>query len=145
MLSLPSLPIKPVLAEAPSLGNGILCVARGKTDKGTKIYFYTSVIDNASIQRKRPVAVTIVESVTDIAEADVVVIDKERQPTTTDTFGAATPPQMQPVGLALTTYQGNNTFKGKSQAGTPLSFSLDNNDRVFKLQHGNVNYTGVCH
>ncbi|MFN9674223.1 MAG: hypothetical protein ACK552_17295 [Microcystis sp.] len=49
------------------------------------------------------------------------------------------------MGLALTTYQGNNTFKGKSQAGTPLSFSLDNNARVFKLQHGNVNYTGVCH
>ncbi|MDB9542768.1 hypothetical protein PN472_06325 [Microcystis aeruginosa CS-1036] len=48
--------IKPVLAQAPSLGNGILCVARGKTDKGTKIYFYTSVIDDASIQRKRPVA-----------------------------------------------------------------------------------------
>ncbi len=47
--------------------------------------------------------------------------------------------------VALTTYQGNNTFKGKSQAGTPLSFSLDNNARVFKLQHGNVNYTGVCH
>ncbi|WP_230458549.1 hypothetical protein [Microcystis aeruginosa] len=137
--------IKPVLAQAPSLGNGILCVARGKTDKGTKIYFYTSVIDNASIQRKRPVAVTIVESVTDIAEADVVIIDKEHQSITIDAFGAATPPQMQPVGLALTTYQGNNTFKGKSQAGTPLSFSLDNNDRVFKLQHGNVKYTGVCH
>lgn len=145
MLSLPSLSIKPVLAQAPSLGNGILCVARGKTDKGTKIYFYTSVIDDASIQRKRPVAVTIVESVTDIAEADVVIIDKEHQSITIDAFGAATPPQMQPVGLALTTYQGNNTFKGKSQAGTPLSFSLDNNDRVFKLQHGNVKYTGVCH
>ena len=145
MLSLPSLSIKPVLAEAPSLGNAILCVARGKTDKGTKIYFYTSVIDNASIQRKRPVALTIVESVTDIAEGDVVIIDKEHQSITIDAFGAATPPQMQPVGLALTTYQGNNTFKGKSQAGTPLSFSLDNNDRVFKLQHGNVNYTGVCH
>lgn len=81
------------------------------------------------------------ESVTDIAEADVVVIDKERQSITIDTFGAATPPQMQPVGLALTTYQGNNTFRGKSQAGTPLSFSLDNNYRVFKLQHGNANYT----
>ncbi len=142
---MPSLSIKPVLAQAPSLGNGILCVARGKTDKGTKIYFYTSVIDDASIQRKRPVAVTIVESVTDIAEADVVIIDKEHQSITIDAFGAATPPQMQPVGLALTTYQGNNTFKGKSQAGTPLSFSLDNNDRVFKLQHGNVKYTGVCH
>lgn len=43
LLSLPSLPIKPVLAQAPSLGNGILCVARGKTDRGTKIYFYTSM------------------------------------------------------------------------------------------------------
>jgi hypothetical protein len=139
------LSIKPVLAEAPSLGNGILCVARGKTDKGTKIYFYTSVIDDASIQRKRPIAVTIVESVTDIAEGDVVVIDKEHQSITIDAFGAATPPEMQPVGVALTTYQGNNTFKGKSQAGTPLSFSLDNNYRVFKLQHGKANYTGVCH
>ena len=98
---MPSLSIKPVLAEAPSLGNAILCVARGETDKGTKIYFYTSVIDNASIQRKRPVAVTIVESVTDIAEGDVVIIDKEHQSITIDAFGAATPPQMQPVGLAL--------------------------------------------
>lgn len=62
--------------------------------------------DDASIQRKRPVAVTIVESVTDIAEGEVVVIDKKTQSITIDAFGAATPPQMQPVGLALTTYQG---------------------------------------
>ena len=41
------------------------------------------------------------ESVTDIAEGDVVIIDKEHQSITIDAFGAATPPQMQPVGLAL--------------------------------------------
>ncbi|TRT45002.1 MAG: hypothetical protein EWV85_19760 [Microcystis aeruginosa Ma_QC_C_20070703_M131] len=56
LLSLPSLPISPVLAEAPSLGNGILCVARGKTDKGTKIYFYTSVIEKMGL-KPRPLAI----------------------------------------------------------------------------------------
>ena len=71
---------------------------------GNRRSFYggEDVNDDASIQRKRP----IVESVTDIAEGEVVVIDKKTQSITIDAFGAATPPQMQPVGLALTTYQG---------------------------------------
>ncbi|MFM7190023.1 MAG: hypothetical protein ACKN9E_15915 [Microcystaceae cyanobacterium] len=74
-----------------------------------------------------------------------MVINKETQSVTFGAFGTATPPEMQPVGVALTTYQGNNTFKGKSQAGSPLSFTLDNNYRVIKIQHSNATYPGVCH
>ncbi|MEG3438523.1 hypothetical protein V0288_15435 [Pannus brasiliensis CCIBt3594] len=135
----------PTKAQAPSLGDGMICVARGKTNAGAKIYFYTSEIDDDSIDRKEPVSVTMVQPVTDITEGEVVVLDKEKHSILIDAFGAATPPAMQPVGLALTTYQGNNTFSGKSQAGTPLSFSLSENNRVFTLQHAGSTYTGVCH
>lgn len=145
-LGLSNVLVKAVSAQAtPSLGDGILCVAKGKTDQGNKVYFYTSVIDGSSINRKQPVSVTIVEPASEITEDALVVINKATQSVTFDTFGTATPPEMQPVGLALTTYQGNNTFKGKSQAGSPLSFTLDNNYQVIKIQHSNATYTGVCH
>jgi hypothetical protein len=52
---------------------------------------------------------------------------------------------MQPVGLAVTTYQGRNTFSGKSQAGTPVSFTLENNLRTITVKHGGDSFTGVCH
>jgi hypothetical protein len=42
---LPSLPIKPVWAEAPSLGNGILCVARGLNTEAKNL---TNTIQNYS-------------------------------------------------------------------------------------------------
>lgn len=145
-LCLPNLFIKSVSAQvAPSLDDGIICVAKGKTDKGNKIYFYTSLIDGASMNQKHPVSVTMVEPASEITEDALVVIDKETQSVLFDAVGSATPPEMQPVGLALTTYQGSNTFKGKSQAGSPLSFTLDNNYRVIKIQHNNATYTGVCH
>jgi hypothetical protein len=145
-LGLSNLFVQSVSAQvAPSLGDGIICVAKGQTDQGNKIYFYTSLIDGASINRKQPVTVTMVEPASEITEDALVVINKEIQSVTFDAFGAVTPPEMQPVGLALTTYQGNNTFKGKSQAGSPLSFTLDNNYRVIKIQHTNTTYTGVCH
>lgn len=142
-LVLPNLMIQSSLAQTPSLGDGIICVARGKTNKGTKVYFYTSLIDDNSIKKKHSVSVSIVEPVGEITEGELVVLDN--QSLLIDDFAAATPPEMQPVGLAITTYQGNNTFTGKTQAGTPVSFSLENNYRTLKLNHGGETYTGVCH
>jgi hypothetical protein len=145
-LSFPNILVQSVSAQvAPSLGDGIICVAKGKTDKGNKIYFYTSLIDGASINRKQPVTVTMVQPASEITEGELLIIDKKTQSVLFDAFGSATPPEMQPVGLALATYQGNNTFQGKSQAGSSLSFTLDNNYRVIKIQHTNTTYTGVCH
>jgi hypothetical protein len=130
---------------APSLADGILCVARGKTSQGAKVYFYTSVIDGKSVNRKQPVTVTIVEPMGDVEAGEVVILDKKRGTVTFDAFEAATPPRMQPAGLARTVYQGKNTFSGKSQAGSNLSFTLSNNNRVFTVQHAGGTYTGVCH
>lgn len=145
LIALPIFAVKPSLSQTPSLGNGIMCVARGKTEQGTKVYFYTSVIDDDSIGKKHPVSVTIIEPVGEIVEGELVVIDKPSQSLLIDDFAAVTPPEMQPVGLAMTTYQGRNTFTGKTQAGTPVSFSLENSYRTFKLNHGGEPYTGVCH
>lgn len=144
-LVLPNVIIQSSLAQTPSLGDGIMCAARGKTDKGTKVYFYTSLIDDYSINKKRPVSVSIVEPVGEIVGGEVVVLDKTHQSLLIDDFAAVIPPEMQPVGLGITTYQGNNRFTGKTQAGTPVSFSLENNNRTFKLNHGGESYTGVCH
>jgi hypothetical protein len=112
---------QPTLAQttAPSLADGILCVARG--------------------------TVTIVEPMGDVEAGEVVILDKKRGTVTFDAFEAATPPRMQPAGLARTVYQGKNTFSGKSQAGSTLSFTLSNNNRVFTVQHAGGTYTGVCH
>ncbi|MEG3438301.1 hypothetical protein V0288_14320 [Pannus brasiliensis CCIBt3594] len=135
----------PVFAQAPSLGDGILCTARGKTAAGVRIYAYTSVIDNASIKKKQPVSVTLVSPVSDVVEGQVIVIDKKRQAVLIDDFEAATSPEMQPVGKAMTVYQGKNTFTGKTQAGNTVTFTLENSYRTFKIRHGNETYTGVCH
>jgi hypothetical protein len=51
---------------------------------------------------------------------------------------------MQPVALAQTTFHGNNTFSGKTQTGTPVSFTLSQDFRTFTIKHGNETYTGVC-
>lgn len=142
-LVLPNLMIQSSLAQTPSLDDGIMCIARGKTDKGTKVYFYSSVIDDDSINKKHPVSVSIVEPVGEITEGELVVLDN--QSLLVDDFASVTPPEMQPVGLAITYYRGNNSFTGKTQAGTPVSFSLENNYRTFKLNHGGETYTGVCH
>lgn len=133
--------------EAPSLGDGIICVAKGKVGKGPTLYFYTSLIDDASIWRKNPVSVTILEPTSELAAGDVLVIDKAKRTVTIDNFAFAdqTTPEMTPMGLAMTTYAGADTFSGKSQAGTPLSFTLSNNYRTFKLKHGQDMYMGVCH
>lgn len=143
-LLFPSAFIKTVSAQAPSLGDGIMCVAKGMTQNG-KIYMYTSLIDDAVMSKKQHVSVTIVQPVVNIAEGELVVVDKIHNTITVDDIAAATPPEMQPVGLALTTYKGNNTFSGKTQAGTPVSFMLSNGYRTITIQHGDKKFTGVCH
>jgi hypothetical protein len=142
---LPSLTIPSALAQAPSLGNGIICVARGKTTQGNKIYLYTSVIDYNSIQKKQPVSVTISQSMATVEAEELVVVDSQANTLAIVDSVTGSPPKMQPVGLAATTYQDNNTFSGKTGAGTPVSFTLDNNFKVFKITHGNQSFTGSCH
>lgn len=144
-IALPIVSLQPSLSQNPSLGDGIMCAAKGKTDKGTTIYLYTSIIDDASIKQKQPVSVTINEPMSEITEGEVFIIDKKTRTVTIDAFAAATAPQMQPVGLANTTYQGNNTFSGKTKAGTTVSFTLDKNYRVFQGKHGNQTFKGSCH
>lgn len=142
---LPSLSIPPVFAQAPSLGNGIVCVARGKTTQGNKIYLYTSVIDFNSIQKKQPVSVTISQSMSTVEAEELVVVDSQANTIAVVDSVTGSPPEMQPVGLAMTTFQGNNTFSGKTAAGTPVSFTLDNNFKVLKIKHGDQSFTGSCH
>jgi hypothetical protein len=145
LFCLPSLFIQPTLAQAPSLGDGILCVAKGKTKKGNKIYLYTSVIDDNSIKKKQPVSVTINERMTTVESDELVVLDSKKNTIAILDSVTGSPPEMQPVGKASTTYQGNNTFSGKTAAGTPVSFTLENNYKVFKVKHGNQTFTGSCH
>jgi hypothetical protein len=141
----PSLFVQPTLAQAPSLGDGIICFAKGKTAKGKKIYHYTSGIDDNSIKKKQPVSVTINERMVTVEEADLVVIDSKKNTLTIVDSVTGSPPEMQPVGNASTTYQGNNTFSGKTAAGTAVSFTLQKNYKVFKIKHGNQSFTGSCH
>ncbi|MBR8831968.1 MAG: hypothetical protein Cpurp_12275 [Chlorogloea purpurea SAG 13.99] len=139
--------LSPVSAQtlAPSLGDGLMCAAKGKTAAGVRIYAYTSVIDNASMKEKQPVSVTLVSPVSDVYEGQILVIDKTNKRIIVDDFEAATSPEMKPVGKAITVHQKNNRFAGKTEAGTPVSFTLENNLRTFKVVHGNETYTGVCH
>jgi hypothetical protein len=145
LFCLPSLLSQPTLAQAPSLGDGIICVAKGKTKQGKKIYLYTSVIDDNSLKKKQPVTVTINEPMVTVEAAELVIIDSQKNTLTIVDSVTGTPPQMQPVGNASTTYQGNNTFSGKTAAGTPVSFTLQNNYKVFQAKHGNQSFTGSCH
>ncbi|MBD2655157.1 hypothetical protein H6G45_17025 [Synechocystis sp. FACHB-383] len=145
MVTVPLFGVHPALSELPSINDGIMCVAKGKSEKGGNIYLYTSLIDNASMKQKKPVTVTINESMTDVVEGEVMVFNKQQETLTVDAFGAAMPPEMQPVGMATTTYQGNYTFTGKTKAGTPVSFTLENNYRIFKIKHGDKSFAGSCH
>ena len=145
LFCLPSLFVQPTLAQTPSLGDGIICVAKGKTQKGNKIYLYTSVIDDNSIQKKQPVSVTINERMVTVDADELVVLDSQQNTLAIVDSLTGSPPEMQPVGQASTTYQGNDTFSGKTADGTPVSFTLQNNYKVFKIKHGTQSYTGSCH
>jgi hypothetical protein len=145
LLFCPSLFIKPALAEKPSLEDGILCVAKGKTAKEGRIYLYTSEIDNKSLKQKKPVSVTINERMVTVENDELVVLDSKKHTLTIVDSVTGSPAEMQPVGKASTIYQGNNTFSGKTVAGTPVSFTLDNNYKVFKVKHGDQTFIGICH
>lgn len=140
----PSFFIPPSLAQSANLVDGLICVAKGKTDRGATVYFYTSVIDNASIKKKKPVSVTILESTKDIAAGEVVIVDKVNQTITVDSFTATTPPELLPIGRVQVFYSGKNTFKGETKAGSNLSLILEPNYRRFSLKYINDTYTGVC-
>jgi hypothetical protein len=144
-IAFPLVGVHPALSELPSINDGIMCVAKGKSEKVGKVYIYTSLIDDSSVKQKQPVTVTINESMTDIVEGEVLVVDKKQQTVTVDAFGAATPPEMQPAVTATAIYQGNYTFSGKTKAGTPISFTLEKNYRLFQVKLGNQTFTGTCH
>jgi len=109
LLGVPSVLIQPTIAQMPTLGDGIICTATGKTAQGVKLYVYTSEIDDDSINKKEPVTLTMVSPVSDVVEGQILVVN------------------------------------GKSQAGTPVSFTLENNLRTIKVKHGGDSFTGVCH
>ncbi len=139
------IPVASAQTSAPSLEDGIMCMARGRTNQGSIIYAYTSMIDNASLKNKQPVSVTLVSPISEVFDGQVIVVDKKSQRIVLEHFEGVTPPQMQPIGNAMTTYTNNNTFEGMTGAGTPVSFSLENKLRTFNLKHGNETYTGVCY
>jgi hypothetical protein len=145
VLFLPSLLIKPTLAQAPSLGDGIVCIAKGKTPQGNKIYLYTSVIDDDSIKKKEPVSVTINQPMVTVEGDELVVVDSQANTVAIIDSVTGSPPEMQPVGQASTIYEGNDTFVGKTAAGTPVSFTLENNYKSFKIKHGDQTFMGSCH
>jgi hypothetical protein len=142
---LPGLSIKPILAQAPSLADGILCVAKGKKTQGNRIYLYTSEIDDDSIKKKEPVSVTIDEPVATIDASELAVLNTEDDTLTIVDAVTGEPAEMKPVGKASTVYQGNNTFSGKTQAGTPVSFTLSSNYKTATIRHGNDTFKGSCH
>jgi hypothetical protein len=141
---LTGLTLQPTLAQTPSLGDGIICVAKGKTAQTSRIYFYTSVIDDNSLKKKQPVSVTINERVITVDEQELVIVDSKKNTLTIIDSETGSPPEMQPVGQASVIYQGNNTFSGKTAAGTPVSFTLDKNYKLFKIKHGNQSFTSTC-
>ncbi|MEB3174133.1 MAG: hypothetical protein VKN60_02935 [Cyanobacteriota bacterium] len=132
-------------APAPSLDDGIICVAKGKVEQGQRLYLYTSVIDDDSVKKKEPVTVTINQLMVTVEMDELVVLDAESETLTVIDSVTGTPPQMQPSGLASTVYQGDNTFAGKTAAGTPVSFTLSKDYRTFQVKHGNDSLKGSCH
>ncbi|MFN5514495.1 MAG: hypothetical protein ACK5CA_07055 [Cyanobacteriota bacterium] len=130
---------------APSLDDGIICVAKGKLEQGQRLYLYTSVIDDDSIKKKEPVTVTLNQLMATVEMDELVVLDPENETLTVIDSVTGTPPEMRPVGLAATVYQGNNTFAGKTAAGTPVSFTLSKDYRSFQVQHAGQTLKGSCH
>jgi len=112
-IAVPLFAVHPALSELPSINDGIMCVAKGKSEKGGKIYLHTSLIDNSSVKQKQPVTVTINEAMIDVIEGEVMVVNKKQQTVTVDAFGAVMPPEMQPVGVATTTYSTLDNREGQ--------------------------------
>ncbi|MBV8884174.1 MAG: hypothetical protein JO235_09280 [Chroococcidiopsidaceae cyanobacterium CP_BM_RX_35] len=138
--------LSPSLAATPSLSDGIICIARGKK-AGNNVYFYTSLIDNATLSKKQPVSVTMLEKQVTAGEEDLVILDKKKRTVSVTALDVETvsAPEQEPAALARTTLTGNNTFSGTDQTGTPVTFSLEKNYSAIKLTHAGQTYSGVCH
>jgi hypothetical protein len=132
-------------APAPSLDDGIICVAKGKLEQGQRLYLYTSVIDDDSVKKKEPVTVTLNQLMVTVEMEELVVLDPDSGTLTVIDSVTGTPPEMRPAGLATTVYQGDNTFAGKTAAGTPVSFTLSKDYRTFQAKHAGNSLKGTCH
>lgn len=109
-------------AETPSLSDGVMCLAKG-TVSGKRIWFQTSVIDDATMKRNgTPVTVLITESKTSAPASATIV-----------------------AGKGTTTYVGDNRYSGKTETNTLLSFALSSNYSHIALRHGDDLFAGVCH
>ena len=136
----------PALAVSPSLSDGIICIAKGKNG-GNNLYFYTSVIDNASFNQKQPVSVTMLQKQIVVGQDDLVILDKNKRTVSVTALQVnyQSAPEQEPVALARTTFTGNNTFSGNDRTGSPVTFTLNNNDSKIKLTHGGQSFYGACH
>jgi len=136
----------PSLAASPSLSDGIICIAKGKKG-GNNLYFYTSVIDNASFNQKQPVSVTMLQKQVMIGQEDLVILDRQKRTVSVTALEAnyQSAPEQEPVALARTTFTGNNTFSGNDRTGSPITFTLNNNDSGIKLTYAGQTFSGVCH
>ena len=109
-------------AETPSLGDGVMCVAKG-TVGGKRIWFQTSVIDDATMKPNgTPVTVLITEAKTTSPTSETMV-----------------------AGEGTTTYVGDNRYSGKTETNTPISFALSSDYSHIALRHGDDLFAGVCH
>jgi hypothetical protein len=133
----------PSLAEKPSLGDGIFCIA----GKRSGLLFTTSEINDASISQKQPVSIKILQRQGGIGVGDVVIYDRTKNSVTFADLESAREytPEATPVGAGTVTYTGNNTFTGKTSTGAPLSLTLSKGYGALTLTHQGQTYKGVCH
>ncbi len=145
VIAIVSSQLPPSLAAPPSLSDGIICIAKGKKG-GNNLYFYTSLIDNASLSQKQPVSVTMLEKQVVVGQDDLVILDQRKRTVSVTAIEAnyQSAPEQEPVALARTTYTGNNAFSGTGQTGSPVTFTLENNDSAIKLTHAGKTFSGVC-
>ncbi len=125
--------------------DGLICIARG-IQNGNYWYYYTSLIDDASINQKRPVGVTITQTQAQLTRDNILIVDKRSQTinlTNIRSTGVSVP-RLKPVGSGTVTYTGDNTFTGKTKTGAPISFSLLNDNSRIQLTHAGNTYSGVC-
>lgn len=141
-----SICLPPLLAASPSLSDGIMCIAKGKKGQDRNVYFYTSAIDDATFSKKQSVSVTMLEKQVEVDEADLVVLDKDKQDLTVTGIETVTEsaPELEPVALAQTTLTSKDTFSGKTKTGTPVTFRLEKDYSAIELTHGGQTYSGIC-
>jgi hypothetical protein len=110
-----------LVAIKPSLSNGVLCVARTTVGKG-RIVFYTSTIDYSTMKKG----------------GQKVTVNINQAPSTS--FQVET----QIVAVATTSYMGNKSYAGKTEAGKPLSFSLTSDLSKITVNYGAITAKGTC-